>query len=666
MVKAISFALLSLATAVSAVAALDPAGQFKRLGACPTLGCVFPPDNAEFLAGSNFDVRVEVHAEDDAKPNTKYSLTIEKLKGSQKSNKHGKAKAVDFSKWTKVKASAQESWDFSYTKDASAYWKYLDGDKNARTSVHVASTAWRKVHISEPGTYKVVLKYNDGKKTEAIWTVNPVQKRKAKNVILFIGDGMTSAMITAARLISKPHTSGKYTKHMQMDQFPVLGHVMTHSLDSLITDSANSASAYNTGHKSSAGALGVYPDSSASPFDDPKQELLAELLRRRSKKNGGAGGVGIVTTAEVQDATPAAVYAHTRNRDEKATIVNQMIRGPNPVVADVILGGGGKYFHAKTGGKSLNGTDYYAAYSKERGYKVVNDRSSLLKYKGKDPLLGIFHAGNMDVWLDRNVYKANIKGATDPTGTGKTALDQPNLDEMVLKGLEVLDKRHRKEGWFLMAEAASVDKMMHPLDYDRALADLLELDSTIGKTKEWLKRNKLDKDTLILVTADHAHSFDVYGSVDTQYFNSFSDSEELEKKNSIGTYENSGWPSYVDSNGDGFPDKWDVRYTLAAGTAAFPTHREDFQVSINGTRVPAVATTTSHHHWTIYDANPDFDVHGINKPATMSRNESVGVHSLQDVPVFASGPGSNLFAGIQDNTEIFHKIAEVLGLGEQK
>ena len=637
-----------------------------------------PSLSAEFLAGSRFDVRVEVHAEDDAKPNINYSLTIEKLKGSQKENKHGnKPKAVDFSKWSKVKPTAQEAWDFTYTKDAAAYWKFQDGDKTARTNVHVASTAWRKVQINEPGTYKVVLKYNNGKKTEAIWTVNPTHKRKAKNVILFIGDGMTTAMITAARLISKPHTNGKYTKHMHMDQFPVLGHVMTHSLDSLITDSANSASAYNTGHKTSAGALGVYPDSSTSPLDDPRQELLAELLRRRSKKNGGAGGVGIVTTAEVQDATPAAVYAHIRNRDEKSYIVDQMIHGSHPVVADVILGGGGKWFHSKTGGKSLNGTDYYDAYSKERGYKVVHDRDALLKYKGKDPLLGVFHSGkdpllgvfhsgNMDVWMDRNVYKGNLKKAgTDPTGNGASALNQPNLDEMVIKGLEVLDKRHRKEGWFMMAEAASVDKMMHPLDYDRALADLLEMDKAIGKTKEWLKRQKLDKDTLILVTADHGHSFDVYGSVDTQYFNSFSDSEQLEKKGSIGTYENSGWPSYEDKDGDGFPDEWDVRFTLAAGTAGFPTHREDFQVNINGTRVPAVIKSNSHHHYPVYEANPAEAPHGINKDGTLPVTDNVGVHSLQDVPIFASGPGSELFAGIQDNTEIFHKIAEVLGLGEQ-
>ncbi|KAG0002522.1 hypothetical protein BGZ80_005960, partial [Entomortierella chlamydospora] len=120
------------------------------------------------------------------------------------------------------------------------------------------------------------------------------------------------------------------------------------------------------------------------------------------------------------------------------------------------------------------------------------------------------------------------------------------------------------------------------------------------------------------------------------YFNSFSDSEELEKKNSIGTYENSGWPSYFDADGDGFPDEWNVRYTLAAGTAGFPTHREDFQISVNGVNVPAVPKSNSHHHYQEYVAAPDNAPHGILKTGTLG-----------------------------DNTEIFHKISELLGLGEQ-
>src|SRR5690606_12890516 len=146
-------------------------------------------------------------------------------------------------------------------------------------------------------------------------------------------------------------------------------------------------------------------------------------------------------------------------------------------------------------------------------YQTVFTKTDLLKYTGKNPLLGIFHSGDMDVWLDRNVYKKNLEGKkTDPQGTGLPALDQPNLDQMVVKALEVLEKRHHESGWFLMAEAASIDKMMHPLDYDRGLADLLELDKSVGITQNWLKKHKLDKDTLILVTADHGHGFDVVGS----------------------------------------------------------------------------------------------------------------------------------------------------------
>ena len=89
---------------------------------------------------------------------------------------------------------------------------------------------------------------------------------------------------------------------MAMDKFPVLGHAMTHSLDSMITDSANSATALYTGHKSSVNALGVYADSSPNPLDDPKIQSIAELFHEVR-----GGGVGIVSTAFIADATPGAL-----------------------------------------------------------------------------------------------------------------------------------------------------------------------------------------------------------------------------------------------------------------------------------------------------------------------------------------------------------------------
>lgn len=100
-------------------------------------------------------------------------------------------------------------------------------------------------------------------------------------------------MITAARALARKHTSGKYHNLLSFEDFDNLGHVITNSIDSLLTDSANSASSYATGHKSSVNALGVYADSSPDPFDDPKVELITELIRRRAPKKA----IGIVSTA---------------------------------------------------------------------------------------------------------------------------------------------------------------------------------------------------------------------------------------------------------------------------------------------------------------------------------------------------------------------------------
>ena len=152
----------------------------------------------------------------------------------------------------------------------------------------MAAKIYRRVALYEPGTYSATLTYNNGTKTVAEWFVRDIPTtRKAKNVLLFIGDGMTTNMITAARLIAHKSINGKYQTKMQMDQFPVLGHQMTHSLDSYITDSANSATALYSGHKSTVNALGVYADSSANAEDDPKVESIAEIFHRIWE-----GGVG--------------------------------------------------------------------------------------------------------------------------------------------------------------------------------------------------------------------------------------------------------------------------------------------------------------------------------------------------------------------------------------
>lgn len=119
----------------------------------------------------------------------------------------------------------------------------------SKSIVNVAGKAYRRVTINQPGTYTATLTYNNGETTVAKWFVRDIpQKRRAKNVLLFIGDGMTTNMITAARLIAHKSVNGKYQTKMALDSFPMLGHQMTHSLDSFITDSANSATALYTGY----------------------------------------------------------------------------------------------------------------------------------------------------------------------------------------------------------------------------------------------------------------------------------------------------------------------------------------------------------------------------------------------------------------------------------
>lgn len=179
---------------------------------------------------------------------------------------------------------------------------------------------------------------------------------------------------------------------------------MTHSLDTFITDSANSASALNTGHKSSSGALGVYADSSADPFDDPKVETIAEIFQRL-----WGGHVGIVSTAYIADATPAAINAHTRERGTYEQIVDMMLNGNTNYTwsewnsADVIFGGGAEQFYNSTkGGSTYLDKDYYLEFE-NAGYNVVLDKDALEEAANDTKTLGIFSTSNMAKWLDRNV-----------------------------------------------------------------------------------------------------------------------------------------------------------------------------------------------------------------------------------------------------------------------
>lgn len=166
----------ALAASISAVAAQT----FQRLGTCPTLGCILPPDQQDFLPGQQFDIRFEVHAPVNGSeafnggvPDEKFAVTIQKEEGSARS----------VGTFFELEEPSVEKWKFSWYEDL-----FAEEAKNA-TVVSVASKVYRRVALYEPGEYTVTLNYYGEKKTVAQWVVRPLATTKrAKNVIFFIGE----------------------------------------------------------------------------------------------------------------------------------------------------------------------------------------------------------------------------------------------------------------------------------------------------------------------------------------------------------------------------------------------------------------------------------------------------------------------------------------------
>lgn len=332
---------------------------------------------------------------------------------------------------------------------------------------------------------------------------------------------------------------------------------------------------------------------------------------------------------------------------------------------DVYFGGGAEQFLPGPG--AYEGRDYYEAFARAN-YTVSLNKTALLAADPEARALGVFCRGNLPVWLDRHVFPENLgRLKNDPAGAAdRAATDLPGLKDMTLKAIDVLRARGGDRGFFLMAEAASIDKQMHALDYDRALGDLLELDDTVRATVGKLRELGELNDTLVLVTSDHGHGFDVFGGVDTHYLRD--QTTDRARRRAVGVYQHSGLSQYTVERPDGvsygtgphFPVDWDPRYSIAAGVGANPDHRENYRVRATP-REPATHTPgagfAGEYFVNAADAPDGFVVNG-----TLSPVESQGVHSLTDVAVFAMGPCQETFGGTYSNIDVFYKMANCLGL----
>lgn len=492
------------------------------------------------------------------------------------------------------------------------------------------------VALVQPGSYEVVAKAGDETRTVTWDVYGTAETPKAKNVIFLVGDGLSVAHRTAARIMSKGMTEGKANGRLNMDGLDRMAFIGTSSTEAVATDSANTMSAYMTGHKTAVNALGVYADRTKDSMDDPKVETMAEALRRQTGRS-----IGIVTTSELQDATPAAVAAHTRRRADKAEITGMLF----DVTPDVIMGGGSAYFlpQSTPGSKRKDDKDYIKMFQ-DAGYTLATDKTQLESAKGTNSgkILGLFHTANMDTTLDREFLRK---------GTVEKFPNQPGLAEMAEIAIGQLSKN--KDGFFLMVEAANIDKMSHPLDWDRAVVDTIEFDKAVGVAMEFARNNP---DTLVVATGDHTHGVSIIGTVDDE-----KPGDDMREK--VGTYAEAGFPNYTDENGDGYPDRVDVSRRLFLSANNGPDHYETFRPKLDGPFVPAIQNEAKQ-----YVANEAYkDVPGaVLVQGNIPRSGDSGVHAVDDIVLQATGPGSESFKGYMEQSDVYRVLADVMALGTKQ
>ncbi|MDR1518553.1 MAG: alkaline phosphatase [Planctomycetota bacterium] len=448
---------------------------------------------------------------------------------------------------------------------------------------------------------------------------------RARNVILFIGDGLSLPVRDMARILSKGMRQGKYNDLLEMEKLTNTALVTTSGYDSLVTDSANAASAYATGHKSVVNAMGVYESSDKDPLTHPKVENIVEIVKRT---RGMAAG--LVTTSNITDATPAAMIAHTRRRAEQNFIAQSMLdpeRSP-----DVILGGGSRHFLPKSvpGSKRVDERNLVEEF-KAKGYAFAGDRAEMKK-AGGDKILGLFQLDNLNVYLDREMLKdAKTLGGFE---------DQPNLMEMTEKAIDILSRN--RNGFFLMVEGACIDKQLHTMDWQRAVYDTIEFDKAIGIGRKFAAGRD---DTLIIVVADHSHGASITGT--------YHEKDGKTGREAVRTYAASVFPTFVDEDGDGFPDNPDAEVTLAVQFANHPDYKADY-------RLKSVPESPAVMDGKRAIANPNSK--GEAYPGNIPYNESSEVHSADSVVLNAGGPGEDFFRGVLDNTDVFHGMVRALGI----
>ncbi len=324
----------------------------------------------------------------------------------------------------------------------------------------------------------------------------------AKNIILFIGDGMGVSTVTAMRILAGQRAGVDGASYdLAFDTMPYGGLVRTYSVDGLVTDSANGASAITTGYRTINGAIGVDGEARRGVCDPARN---VPTLAQRAKRELGKA-VGVVSTAAITDASPAAFYAHVPARGWQsdvdmpaaareagcADIAAQLVLAPDDIRPDIALGGGLTFFRPEgAGGRRKDGQDLPALWAARPDSAFVTDRDSLnaAVAEGRD-VLGLF----ADVHIPHEVDRPTVAPQT------------PTLEEMTRAAITRLAAE--PQGYVLLVEGAHIDKAHHAGLLNASLTEGVELSKAVAAAEDLTD----PADTLIIVTADHSHGLAING-----------------------------------------------------------------------------------------------------------------------------------------------------------
>lgn len=506
----------------------------------------------------------------------------------------------------------------------------------ARTAAHApaARTPAAAVHVDVPAITRP-----EGE-TPAWWyrsgaahaAANGAMAGRAKNVIVFLGDGMSLTTVAAARILDGQRAGHPGEEHLlSWERFPATAFSKTYNTNAQTPDSAGTMTAIATGVKSHIGAIGV----SAGDTDDCLQSQGHRLQSWLALAAEAGLGTGIVTTARLTHATPAATYAHVPDRNwesDASTPAAAREAGCSDIAGQfigfvratggpqVVLAGGAREFlpegEALPGvrGKRKDGRDLVAEWQAlNPDGRFVRDTRGFEAARGASPVLGLFEPSHMQYEHDRD---------RGPDG-------EPDLEAMTRFAIGSLSRRD--EGYVLLVEGARIDHANHEGNAFRALDETTAMSRAVQAAVEMTSA----EDTLIVVTADHSHvlNFVGYPRRGNPILGKVREDGDGPARDRLGL----PYTTLSYANGPGYPGASNAQ---PEGPKRHPHEARGVRPATGRPDLGEVDTT-----------HPDY----LQEAMVPLGSET---HGGEDVGIWARGPGSAAFRGTMEQNVIYHVIVQ--------